>query len=335
MCYKLEKHKAITIKLNEEMQNLPDFITDFFSRYKSATSKRNYWCYLKDLLEWLIENKCINKQSLSEITPEDLNSVTDTHVIRYLDDLQLGLSRKKNTLDSISTKKNIFSAFGEYLTVRTLVQHNVVRLIEKGRYKPEKSNEETVVKIPTEEQLENFLESLQTNDKEYDGIRNLTIVQLILGSGIRSEELINLDVKDICLEDQHPYIKVLGKGKVEKYDIVPINHTAMINLKMYLKKREEFLKEKGFEDDALFLSNQKQRISKPTITKFFEKYSNGEIYPHMLRHYVGTKLYEKTHNIVIVQKQLRHANYETTVRYYVHVDNEDLWDAMDSLYKSA
>ncbi len=333
MCYKLEKHKAITIKLSEEMQNLPNFISDFFSRYKSATSKKNYWCYLKDLLEWLIENNCINKQSLSEITPEDLNSVTDTQIIRYLDDLQLGITRKKNSLDSISTKKNIFSAFWEYLTVRTLVQHNVVKLIEKGRYKPEKSNEEAVVKIPAEEQLQSFLKALKSSGKEYDDIRNLTIVQLILGSGIRSEELINLDVGDVCLDYKHPYIMVLGKGKIEKYDKVPINHTALINLKMYLQKREEFLKEKGFEDNALFLSNQKTRISKPTITKFFEKYSNGEIYPHMLRHYVGTKLYEKTNNIVTVQKQLRHANYETTVKYYVHVDNGDLWDAIDSLYK--
>lgn len=330
MCYKEERHKKIEIQLEEKLKDVPNFISDFFDRYKSATTKNCNWGYIHDLLQWLIYKGYIKKSSISEIIIEDMNQVTSNYIIKYLNELKSGISRRKNSMDSICTKKNVFSSFWNYLFLNKYVDDNIIRHIPSHLYKSEITQKE--VKIPTEEQLERFIRNLHDgNNNEFDIIRNLAIVKLIIGSGIRSEELINLDVGDLHLDEEKPYIMVLGKGKIEQYDKVFISPDAKSYLLDYLKSRWIFVRENNISDNALFLSNEKRRISKVVMTNLFKRYSEGEINPHMLRHLVGTKLYEHTNDIVLVQKQLRHSSLETAAKYYVHMDEDKIASAMAGL----
>lgn len=327
MCYKEEKHRALSIKLTEKLKDVPDFISDFFERYKSATTKNCNWGYIRDLLQWLIDKNYINKESISDITSEDMDKITNNHIVKYLNELKVGMTGRKNSLDSICTKKNIFSAFWNYMLLNKLVSDNVIRHIPSHLYKSEVTQKE--VKVPTDEQVENFICRLNDgNSNEFNIIRNLAIVKLIMGSGIRSEELLNLDTNDLYLNDEKPYIMVLGKGKLEQYDKVFISQDAKSYLLDYLKVRDIFVRENGINNNALFLSNERRRISKDVMTNLFSRYSNGEINPHMLRHWVGTKLYENTKDIMIVQKQLRHRNLETAAKYYVHIEESAIADAV-------
>lgn len=115
MCYKEEKHKKISVQLEKKLENVPEFISDFFDRYKSAATKNCNWGYIRNLLQWLIEKGYINKNDISEITMEDMNQITSSHIIKYLNDLKSGVFGKKNSLDSICTKKDVFSAFWNYM----------------------------------------------------------------------------------------------------------------------------------------------------------------------------------------------------------------------------
>lgn len=330
MCYKVEKHQHLSITMAEKLKDVPDFIADFFDRYKSAATRNCNWGYIRDLLEWLIAKGYIHKDSISEITKDDMNRVTSNHVIKYLNELKDGITGKKNSIDSIRTKKNVFSAFWNYLFINKYVEDNIISHIPAHLYKSEVTQKE--VKVPTDKQIESFISRIITgNNNEFNIIRNMAIVKLIMGSGIRSEELINLDMKDLYLDEEKPYIMVLGKGKIEQYDKVFISESAKLYLDDYLKQRKIFIKENGIKDNALFLSNDKRRISKTSITNFFKRYSNGEINPHMLRHWVGTTLYEQTKDIVLVQKQLRHSSLETAAKYYVHMDENTIADAMAGL----
>lgn len=333
MCYKEERHRHLSIALSEKLKNVPDFITNFFVRYKSAATKNCNWGYIRDLLQWLIDKNYIKKHSISEITPNDLNKITPENIVEYFEDLQNGISRKKNSLDSINTKKNVFGAFWGYLFKRKYADDNIIQDDTlKSCFKSEDTQK--VVKIPTEEQVESFLCNLTDgNNNEFNIIRNLAIVKLFIGSGIRSEELINLDMDDLYLDGgvkenniytEKPFINVLGKGKKEKYDSVYISKEAKSYLEDYLKYREMFISENDINNNALFLSNDKRRISKTSITSFFNRYSDGKITPHMLRHLHGTRLFEKSNNIVKVQRQLRHSSLETAVKYYVHIDDDDI-----------
>ena len=321
------------------MKGVPNFISDFFDRYKSAATKKCNWSYIRDLLQWLVDKRYITKNDIKEIAKEDMNQITSNQIIKYLNDLKFGITRRKNSLDSICTKKNVFSAFWNYMFMNKYVDDNIIQQIPGHLYKSEVTLKE--VKVPTEEQLEKFICNLYDgNNNEFNIIRNIAIVKLILGSGIRSEELINLDVEDLFLNggkkkngrvSETPFINILGKGKTERYDSVYISQEAKIYLKDYLKSREIFVKENNIDDKALFLSNGKERISKDVLTNLFKRYSGGKINPHMLRHWVGTVLYEKTKDIVLVQRQLRHASLETAAKYYVHMSEEKIANAIAEL----
>lgn len=328
MCYKVEKQRKIEQKLAEELKNVPDFIADFFDRYKSSATKKINWIYIRDMLNWMLSNGCIKKDSISDITVKDMNDITSNNVIKYLNELKNGILGRANSLDSINTKKNVFSAFWNYLRQNKCVDENVIAYIPKNLYKSEKKFKE--VEIPTDEEVEKFLISITTGNKnEFNIIRNIAIVQLIKGSGIRSEELINMDVSDLRLyEEDRPYMMVLGKGNIQEYDKVYMSEQARINMEEYLKIRSLFVNEREIKNEALFLSNENNRLSKGAITGFFRKYSDETIYPHMLRHWVGSKLYQETKDIVLVQRQLRHKNLETAARYYVHMDESTIANAV-------
>ena len=330
MCYKTDKHREMAVKLSEKMENVPKFITDYYSRFKSETSKSIYWPHLNNLLQWLYDKKIISA-SISDLVPEELNNVTSIDIINYLKSLQNGIGCEPNRLSTIETKKNSFSAFWSYLVKQKFVDDNIVKDIPAYLFKSEASN--YTVKIPTQEQLDSFIERVEIgNGNEFDCIRNIAIVQLFLGSGIRSEELMGLDISDLHLENIPAYITVLGKGKQEHKDKVIISSKAKHYMEEYLVAREEFINEKDIVNEpAVFLSNQGNRLSKNPITTFFKNYSDGQINPHMLRHWVGTKLYEATHDIVLVQKHLRHKNLETTAAYYVHTNEDDVASAVEKL----
>jgi len=110
-----------------------------------------------------------------------------------------------------------------------------------------------------------------------------------------------------------------------------LHKRVKMSLNDYLHIRNIFVRENNIETDALFLSNERKRISKEVLTNLFKRYSDGTINPHMLRHLVGTKLYHKTNNIMIVQKQLRHSSLETAAKYYVHIDEKEIADAIAML----
>lgn len=329
MCYKADKHKHLSVKLSEKLLDVPLFISDFFDRYKSAATKNCNWGYIRDLLQWLIDKGYIEKESISQITTDDMDKITSNHVIKYLNELKDGITGRKNSLDSLCTKKNVFSAFWNYMFMNKYVTDNIIRHIPSHLYKSEVTQKEVIV--PTDEQVEEFICNLNDgNGNEFNIIRNIAIVKLIMGSGIRSEELINLDIKDLYLDEKRPYIMVLGKGKIEQYDKVFISQEAKQYVEDYLIQRDIFVKKNDVETNALFLSNERKRMSKTAITNFFSRYSDS-IFPHSLRHYVGTKLYEKTKDIVKVQRQLRHSSLETAAKYYVHIDENDIADAVAGL----
>lgn len=328
MCYKVEKQRKIEQKLADELKNVPDFIADFFDRYKSSATKKINWIYIRDMLNWMLSNGCIKKDSISGITVKDMNDITSNNVIKYLNELKNGILGRANSLDSINTKKNVFSAFWNYLRQNKYVEDNVISHIPGNLYRSEKKYKE--VEIPTDEDVDKFLVSITNgNMNEFNIIRNIAIVQLIKGSGIRSEELINMDISDLHLyEEDRPYMMILGKGNIQEYDKVYMSEQASINIEEYLKIRNYFVNKREIKSDALFLSNENNRLSKGAITGFFRAYSDGNIYPHMLRHWVGSKLYQKTKDIVLVQRQLRHKNLETAARYYVHMDESTIANAV-------
>lgn len=133
MCYKAEVQKRNEEKLNKMLrnENVPDFIQDYFLSISSRAARINYWTTIRNTLNWLIEKKYIECKSISDISPEILDKVTDSKIIRYLDYLkETGIK-----LSTLVTKKNQLSSFWQWMKDRHYCKDNIIQLIKSNEYK--------------------------------------------------------------------------------------------------------------------------------------------------------------------------------------------------------
>ena len=133
MCYKAEVQKRNEEKLNKMLknENVPDLIQDYFLSISSRAARINYWTTIRNTLNWLIENKYIECETISDITPETLDKVTDSKIIRYLDYLkETGIK-----LSTLVTKKNQLSSFWQWMKERHYCKDNIIQLIKSNEYK--------------------------------------------------------------------------------------------------------------------------------------------------------------------------------------------------------
>lgn len=331
--YKQESHLKLEKKLSEQLKDAPSFVSDYFFMLKSARTKITSWGYLRDMFQFFINKQIINKTEIVNITADDMKNITFIHIIQYLDMLLL---ERNNSLSTINTKKAVLSGFWDYLVNIQCVSQNVVTKISKSKYKREESSQRNI-KLPSKEELDKFSRRIrESNSNDFLKTRNMAIVKLFVFSGIRCEELIGLNMEDLYIYERPYYITVLGKGHKELKEKVYVSQKAIPYLGKYLGERKRFIEERlktneNFDKTAVFLSDRANRISVNSVVNLFKQYSKNTITPHMLRHYYGTKLYKKTKNIKLVQKQLRHRDIETAAKFYVSVSDEEICAAVEKL----
>ena len=159
-------------------------------------------------------------------------------------------------------------------------------------------------------------------------IRDLALVEVLYGSGIRVSELCGLNLGDI--DRTRNTLNVIGKG--DKQRVVPVGIPAMAAIDNYLNKgRSEFANQSS--QDALFLGSRGKRIDQRTVREVvYEamKAVGASMGPHGLRHSAATHLLEGGADLRTVQEILGHASLATT-QIYTHVSPERL----QSAYKQA
>ena len=159
-------------------------------------------------------------------------------------------------------------------------------------------------------------------------IRDLALVEVLYGSGIRVSELCGLNLGDV--DRSRNTLNVIGKG--DKQRVVPIGLPAMAAIDNYLNKgRGEFANQSS--QDALFLGSRGKRIDQRTVREVvYEamKAVGASMGPHGLRHSAATHLLEGGADLRTVQEILGHASLATT-QIYTHVSPERL----QSAYKQA
>ncbi len=158
--------------------------------------------------------------------------------------------------------------------------------------------------------------------------RDLAILEVLYGSGIRVSELCGLDISDI--DNSRNTLNVIGKGSKQR--VVPLGIPAMNALSNYLKNgRGEFANQ--LSQAAVFLGSRGKRIDQRTVRQVvYEamKAVGATMGPHGLRHSAATHLLEGGADLRTVQEILGHASLATT-QIYTHVSPERL----QSAYKQA
>jgi integrase/recombinase XerC len=159
----------------------------------------------------------------------------------------------------------------------------------------------------------------------FSGIRNLAILELLYGSGLRLGELHGLDLENLDLRGQ--LVKVLGKGNKER--IVPVTSSAVFAVQAYIELRSDLLDTADKLLTSAFLLNPKGgRLSRSSIQKVIRKLlvdtaAKDGLSVHSLRHSFATHLLDSGANLIALKELLGHASLSTT-QVYTHVSKERL-----------
>jgi integrase/recombinase XerD len=194
---------------------------------------------------------------------------------------------------------------GNFLKLRTL---NPKQIRPPKRFKRE-------VIFLSKEEIENFLGVINT--KTWNGLRFRTLVEVILGTGMRIGEALSLNRKDIDWEKREA--KIIGKGNKERR--VFFTKRSLDWLNTYLQSRTDSHK-------AIFVTKKPEnRLNRDDIWRFFDRYRKlarieKKLTPHILRHTVATNLVFNGCPIVHIKEILGHERLDTTCKYYLGIDRE-------------
>lgn len=169
----------------------------------------------------------------------------------------------------------------------------------------------------TEQEIKNLLDLPDID------LRDRAMLELLYSSGIRIEELVGINLKDIDFMSEN--VKVFGKGAKER--IVPVGNTCLFAIKNYLDERRK--KNLNYSiNSPLFLNKYGNRITQRGARKilhgwFMKSGITKKVSPHTLRHTFATHLLDNGCDIKSVQQMLGHKNLSTT-QIYTHVTLESL-----------
>jgi integrase/recombinase XerC len=149
-------------------------------------------------------------------------------------------------------------------------------------------------------------------------LRDMALVELLYGSGLRVSEAVGLDLHDVDLSQG--LLRVVGKGSKER--LAPLTEAARERLGRYLEQRRAFGSVP--EEQAVFLGLRGKRMHRREALRIVDKLAvkvgiAQHISPHVLRHSFGTHLLQAGADLRSVQELLGHARLSTTQRY-THLD---------------
>lgn len=330
--YHDEQNKQNILKLRAVLDTLPAFCRDFFRGIENYTSARTRLAYAYDLrlfFEFLHErNSVCAQQEITDFKIDLLDQICRDDILEYLDHVSLYRKDGKDiTNDEKGKKRKISSlrSFYNYFYENEKIRNNPASLVPVP-----KQHEKEIVRLEPNEvamlldQVEDGT-NLTKKELEYHKktrTRDIALLTLLLGTGIRVSECVGIDMQDINFDVNG--IKIRRKGGNEA--VVYFGEEVETALLDYLEERDHIIPCEGHEE-ALFLSLQNKRISVRAVENLVKKYASRvttlkKITPHKLRSTYGTELYRATEDIYLVADVLGHKDVNTTRRHYAAQQDE-------------
>jgi integrase/recombinase XerD len=173
--------------------------------------------------------------------------------------------------------------------------------------------------------VEEVVALLEAIDREKPlGLRNLALLELIYGSGLRVSELLSIEIEDIHLNNA--YVMVRGKGEKER--IVPLSDMAVIAIRKYIVSGRQALLNPLHKTNVLFLNQKGKGLSRQGFFKVLERLAEkagieSACSPHTLRHSFATHLLENGLDLRTLQMLLGHEDISTT-QIYTHISQKQI-----------
>lgn len=330
--YHDELNKKNILHLRELLDTLPPFCAQYFRGMQEYTSSRTRIAYAYDIrvfFEYLHEsNPVFHKTPIKEYSLEILDQITRLDIEEYLEHCSYYVKDGKEYMNDERGKARKLASlrsFYNYFFRNEMIEKNPAALV-----KMPKLHEKEIVRLDPDE-VAILLDTVETGENltkkqmqyhEKNKLRDVALLTLLLGTGIRVSECVGIDLQDIDFKNNA--IKIRRKGGYEA--VIYFSDEVATALTDYLEKRENMSPEEGHEN-ALFLSMQNKRITVRAVENLVKKYALPvtnlkKITPHKLRSTYGTTLYRETGDIYLVADVLGHKDVNTTRKHYAALEEE-------------
>ena len=325
------------IKFNEMLDKLPYFCGEYFTGVDMRTSiltKLNYATDFMIFFDFLVHKvRGFIGKDITEITLDDLDRyVTSSEIeyfLRYLSFYSFNGKPYRNGEKAKARKLSSIRSMFKYFYNKDKLKENVAskvatpKLHDKAIIRLDDDEVDVMLDVVEREKKfgNEFRDKYNLNTRD----RDIAIVTLMLGTGIRVSECVGLNVDDVDLKNLA--FRVTRKGG--NVTVLYFSEEVRDAIELYLPWRQERLLKAGLysDVDALFISLQNRRITVRAVENLVKKYSATAnplkgVSPHKLRSTYGTKLYRETKDIYMVAEVLGHRDVNTTKKHYAAIDED-------------
>lgn len=223
-------------------------------------------------------------------------------------------------VNTINKKITSLKVYNDWLVKQGYMAEVVVQM-KRDKIRIADGSEDEV-SVLNDFQVDQFLFHLEKESQ-----RNKCIGYLLLYTGVRVSELVQIQISDI--DRLTAQLTVRGKGG--KYRQIPLRKDVLEVIHVYLQgERGESFPESPY----FFVSQRAEKMHRDAVRRWLEQVGealNIHIYPHMLRHTFCTRLLKNGVDIATVSKLAGHANLNTTIKHYINISKEEKKNAVDRL----
>ena len=331
--YYTEQDKLNVLRMRDVLDTLPRFLRQYFRGIEPTTSPRTRLGYAYDLrtfFEYLhTVNPIVSKTDIKDLSIDILDRIEREDIEEYLEYLSLYEKEDKEITNKEQGKKRKMSALRSmytYFYKSELIKNNTPELVNMP-----KLHENEIIRLEPNE-VAMLLDQVEAGEKlsktqlryhEKTKLRDVALLTLLLGTGIRVSECVGIDIDDIDFDTNG--IRIHRKGGYNTVVYFPEEvRNALLD---YLESRKMMIPVEGNEN-AFFLSLQNKRITVRAVENLVKKYARNvttlkKITPHKLRSTFGTNLYKESGDIYLVADVLGHKDVNTTRKHYAAQDDEN------------
>lgn len=321
-----------TVKLRQILKELPYICNDYFLGIENRTSILTRLGYAQDLkiFFYFLTTECaefVNIKDIRQFGYEELEKVETFHIEMFLNFLT---AFKHDGIEYSNTEK---TKARKLATIKSFFKYNYnkdrIPADPASKVLSLKLHDKAIIRLEVDEVCKlldnvesgNGLTKKQLDLQKKTRKRDIAILTLFLGTGIRISELVGIDMDDIDFNING--FKVTRKGGNQT--ILYFSQEVADALSDYIEERNS--KEELQNEPALFVSLQNKRITVRAVQNLVKKYAGittplKHITPHKLRSTYGTNLYKETNDIYVVAEVLGHKDINTTKKHYAAISDE-------------
>ncbi|WP_413304441.1 tyrosine-type recombinase/integrase [Bacillus sp. 1P10SD] len=279
-----------------------DFLDDRRFKNTTKTNIKNYEMLLGKFIDYCIENQVVN-----------VEEITYSHVRQYL----LFCQEKGDKASTINTKLLRIRAFFNYMVEWEVIKNNPAKKVKMQKA-------DVKINVFSDDQIRqmlNFYRRIKQREKSYVAYRDYMVIVLILGTGIRRGEIINLQWNDIDFVNKS--ISVFGKTR--RKETIPITDKLTKELAGYQTFCKQYW---GNMSDFVFVKRDNRQLTENALMLVFQylqkrmNFKDVRVSAHTFRHTFCHRLAMSGMSAFAIQKLMRHQNISITMKYVAMWGNE-------------